>query len=297
MLKPICRGAKVGIVSPSCALDSPEDIRNGLSWLESCGYRVVLGKYVFEKQNHLAGTPEQRAEDIMRFFADKEIEAVFATCGGFGAQEILPFLDYKVIAENPKPIIGFSDTTALQTAIFAKTGNINYAGILLKYDFGRGFDIHPYTAESLLNLLEGKTPEISGGICLNKGTAEGKLIGTNLCVLELLAGTPYFPDLSNSILLLEDVDEKSYRIERMLTQLSQHPSFSKVRGIIFGQFNDIYLNHPDDKDVNQIIDDFAQKHRIPMIKNFPFGHVRARKSLPLGAKVSVDCERCLIKLY
>lgn len=296
MLNPIPSGSKVGIIAPSCALDSPENIREGLRWLESSGYRIVLGQYVFEKDNHLAGTPEQRAEDIMRFFADPEIKAIIAVCGGYGAQEILPLLKYDVIAKNPKPIIGFSDTTALQTAIFAQTGNISYAGILLKYDFKDNTRIHPYTADSFLELMNGKFKEISGGVRVNGGTAQGKLIGTNLCVLELLAGTPYFPSLKDSILLLEDVDEKSYRIERMLTQLSQHPTFSGVRGIIFGQFNDIYLNHPADKDVNQIIDDFARKHQIPTIKNFPFGHVRARKSVPLGATVILDADNCSLKL-
>ena len=296
MLNPIPSGSKVGIIAPSCALDSPEDIREGLRWLESSGYRIVLGQYVFEKNNHLAGTPEQRAEDIMRFFADPEIKAIIAVCGGYGAQEILPLLKYDVIAKNPKPIIGFSDTTALQTAVFAKTGNISYAGILLKYDFKDNSRIHPYTADSFLELMNGKFKEISGGVRVNSGTAQGKLIGTNLCVLELLAGTPYFPNLKDSILLLEDVDEKSYRIERMLTQLSQHPTFNGVRGIVFGQFNDIYLNHPDDKDVNQILDDFARKHKIPTIKNFPFGHVRARKSVPLGAYVILDADNCRLKL-
>ena len=296
MLNPIPSGSKIGIVAPSCALSSPEDIREGLRWLESSGYRIVLGQYVFEKNNHLAGTAEQRAEDIMHFFADPEIKALIAVCGGYGAQEVLPLLKYDVIAQNPKPIIGFSDTTALQTAVFTKTGNINYAGILLKYDFKNNSRIHPYTADSFLELMNGNFKGISGGIRINGDCGEGKLIGTNLCVLELLAGTNYFPDLNDSILLLEDVDEKSYRIERMLTQLSQHPTFKGVKGIIFGQFNEIYLNHPEDKDINQIIYDFAQKHPIPIIKDFPFGHVRARKSVPLGAQVILDADKCFLKL-
>ena len=134
MINPVPRGSKVGIVSPSSALDSPEDIRDGLRWLESCGYRVVLGTHVYDRLNHMAGTPEQQAEDLMRFFADPEIKAVFAAAGGFGAQYLLPLLDYDLIRKNPKPLIGFSDTTALQAGIFARTDrrarrhhpNINY---------------------------------------------------------------------------------------------------------------------------------------------------------------------------
>lgn len=296
MINPVPRGSKVGIVSPSSALDSPEDIRDGLRWLESCGYRVVLGTHVYDRLNHMAGTPEQQAEDLMRFFADPEIRAVFAAAGGFGAQYLLPLLDYDLIRKNPKPLIGFSDTTALQAGIFARTGNVCYAGILLKYDFGRGASVHPYTAESFLRAMDGRFEDIRGGTVVNPGTAEGRLVGTNLCVLQSLAGTPYYPDLTDTILLLEDVDEKSYRIERMLLQLRQQPSFARMRGVVFGQFTDIRLNHPDDKDVNRVIDEFAAAVKIPVIRNFPFGHVRARKTVPLGARVTLDAGSCILKI-
>lgn len=296
MINPIPRGSKVGIVSPSSALDSPEDIRDGLHWLESCGYRVVLGSHVFDRQNHMAGSPQQQAEDMMHFFADPEIKAVFAAAGGFGAQYLLPLLDYELIRKNPKPLIGFSDTTALQAGIYAQTGNINYAGILLKYDFGRGASIHPYTAESFLCAMDGGFEDIRGGTTVSPGTAEGRLIGTNLCVLQSLAGTPYYPDLTGSILLLEDVDEKSYRVERMLLQLRQQPSFERINGIIFGQFTDISLNHPDDKDINQIINEFSAAVKVPVIRNFPFGHVRARKTIPLGAHALLDAGNCILKI-
>ena len=106
--------------------------------------------------------------------------------------------------------------------------------------------------------------------------------------MQSLAGTPYYPDLTDTILLLEDVDEKSYRIERMLLQLRQQPSFARVRGVVFGQFTDIRLNHPDDKDVNRVIDEFAAAVKIPVIRNFPFGHVRARNTLDAGS--------CILKI-
>ena len=114
--------------------------------------------------------------------------------------------------------------------------------------------------------------------------------------MQSLAGTPYYPDLTDTILLLEDVDEKSYRIERMLLQLRQQPSFARVRGVVFGQFTDIRLNHPDDKDVNRVIDEFAAAVKIPVIRNFPFGHVRARKTVPLGARVTLDAGSCILKI-
>ena len=295
MLTPVTQGSKVGIITPSAALNGPEDIRNGLRYLQqTLGFEVVLGNYVYENFHNMGGTPRQRAEDVMRFFADPEIKAVFATRGGFGAQYILPELDYDIIGRNPKPIIGFSDITALQTGIFAKTGNISYAGPLLGFDFAT-HTIHPQTAASLQQILQGNAADICSGQRLRSGRATGTLLGTNLCVLMHLCGTPYFPDLRNSILLLEDVDEKSYRIERMLLWLQQQQGFSGVRGIIFGQFTNCGQNSPHDRDVNTLLTDFAADFNIPMIKNFAFGHVAARYVLPLGAKVQMDADACRLQ--
>ena len=295
MLTPITQGSKVGIITPSTALNGPENIRDGLRYLrQTLGYEVVLGNYVFENFHHLGGTAQQRAEDIMRFFSDPEIKAIFATRGGFGAQYILPELDYDIIRRNPKPIIGFSDITALQMGIFAQTGNISYAGPLLGFDFASR-PIHPQTAASLQQILQGQTAEICSGQKLNSGQAAGRLLGTNLCVLLHLCGTPYFPDLRDSILLLEDVDEKSYRIERMLLQLRQLQGFSGVRGIIFGQFTNCEPDSPQDRDVNALLTDFANEINIPMIRNFAFGHVAARYVLPLGVKARMDADTCRLQ--
>jgi len=295
MLTPIPQGSKIGVISPSCSLSGPEEIRNGLRYLQQeLGYRVVLGNYVYENYHHMGGTPGQRAEDIMRFFADPEIKAIFASRGGYGSQYVLPELDYDIIRKNPKPIIGFSDTTALQTGIFAQTGNISYAGILLGFDF-TSRPIHPQTADSLRRLLNGEGSEIRSGVTVNPGAATGTLLGTNLCVLQLLAGTPYYPNLQNSILLLEDVDDKSYRFERMLLQLKQMPGFSGVRGIIFGQFTNCPVSHSEDKDMQEIIAEFSNNLNIPVIKNFEFGHVPARYILPVGEKVFMDAGNCVLR--
>jgi len=287
-------GSKVGVITPSCNLNSPEEIRTGLRYLQELGYQVVLGKYVFDKHNNMGGTPEQRAEDIMTFFKDPDIKAIFCTRGGYGAQYILPELDYDIIKKNPKPIIGFSDITALHMGIYAETGTSGYAGILLKYDFEKG-DLNPRTARSLKNVLAGEKEAFNTGNTVNPGKASGILLGTNLCVLMLLAGTPYFPPLDNAILLLEDVDDASFRFERMLLQLRQQKDFHKVKGIIFGAFTDCTIKHPDDKDMNEIIDEFATGTSIPIIKNFPFGHITARPVLPLGAKVELDADNCVLK--
>ena len=103
MLKPILQGSKIGVITPSSSLDAPEQIRNGLRYLAELGYDVKLGNFVFDEKNHFSGTPQQRAEDIMNFFSNPDISAIVATAGGYGSQAVLPYLDYEIIRQNPKP--------------------------------------------------------------------------------------------------------------------------------------------------------------------------------------------------
>lgn len=295
MVAPVPSGSQVGIITPSSSLSDPKDIRNGLQYLrQELGYQLVLGDYTYGEYHHQGGTPQQKAEDIMRFFADPQIKAIFATRGGYGSQSVLPLLDYEIIRRNPKPIIGFSDTTALQMGIYAQTGNVSYAGTLLTFDFASR-PIHPQTAASLKRLLNGQGSEIRSGTRVNSGNATGILLGTNLCVLQSLAGTPYYPDLQDSILVLEDVGDVSYRFERMLLQLKQMNGFSGVRGVIFGQFAGCTLDNPLDKDIHAIIDEFAKDLKIPVIKDFALGHVAARYAIPLGVKAFLDADNCLLR--
>lgn len=288
MLNPIPQGAGIGIITPSSSLDSPEQIRSGLAYLAGLGYQIKTGKFVYGSSCHFSGTPRERASDINGFFKNPEIAAIIATAGGYGAQDLLPYLDYEIIRQNPKPVIGFSDITALHAAIYARAGVSSIAGIMLKYDFSDG-NIQPKTKVSFENLLNGKFLPVTAGNILNHGQAEGILLGTNLCTLMSLAGTTYFPPLARSILLLEDIDEKSYRIERMLTQLEQQRDFEQIAGIIFGSFGNCTLNHPEEKDIETVLNEFAARHpQLAMAKHFPFGHIKARTCLPLGIKMRLN---------
>ena len=296
MIKAIPQGSKVGIISPSSSISSPQEIQNGLKYLQqTLGYNVVLGKYVYDDYYTMGGTPEQRAEDIMNFFKDESIKAIFCTRGGYSGQYILPLLDYNIIKNNPKPIIGFSDITALHMGIYAKTGNIGYAGPLLKYDFENS-PPNNILERSLKNILSGQTEEIRGGFTANSGKTSGILLGTNLTVIQLLSGTEYYPSLDNAILLLEDVDAATYVYEQYLLQLKQQKEFHKVKGIIFGQFTDSFIKREGQKDINEIIEQFAKDIKIPIIKNFPFGHIKARNVIPLGIKAEMDADNCILRI-
>ena len=297
MLKPILQGSKIGVITPSSSIEAPEQIRNGLRYLAELGYELKIGNFVFDDKNHFSGTPLQRAEDIMRFYTNPDIAAIISTAGGYGSQSVLPYLDYEIIKQNPKPIIGFSDITALQNAVFTCANVSSIAGIMLKFDFADGDNNQ--TKLSFENILNGHFEEIKSGNILNSGNAKGILIGGNFCTFMCLSGTKYFPSLKGKILLLEDVDEKSYRIERMLTQLEQQKDFNEISGIIFANFRNCELNHPKDKNIDDILQEFAEKHRnIVMIKDFAHGHIKARYCLPIGEKMqlSFDDKQPILKM-
>ncbi len=289
MIKPIPQEAYFGVITPSSSLETPEKIRNGLAYLAEIGYHSKIGNFVYGSSNHFSGTPKERASDIMNFFKNPDIAAIIASCGGYGAQSVLPYLDFNIIRQNPKPIIGFSDITALQTAVYTLSGISSIAGIMLKFDFS---DNNPafQTKNSFEKLIiDGQFTPVPAGNTLNSGYAEGVLIGTNFCTLMSLAGTTYFPRLEQKILLLEDIDEKSYRIERLLCQLEQQQGFELVSAIIFGTFSNCALNHPEEKDIESVLDEFAARHpKITMVKHFPFGHTKARICLPIGEKMQLD---------
>ena len=287
-------GSKVGIVSPSKPV-TPEDISRGLAYLRCLGYEPGLGRHIFERFRYMAGTPQNRAEDLMAFYRNPEIKAIFSTAGGDGSQMIAPFLDYKIIKKNPKPLIGFSDTTAIQNAIIAQTGAPQLSGFLLSYDVTDGAKPAPRIENSLKTLLAGKKLKASGGQTVIGGQAEGILLGGCLSLFRSLCGTPYFPSLKNAILLIEDEEEKTYKLDLMLEQLRQHPDFSKIKGIIFGDFKNCEIRRPEDGDTDEIINYFTQEMNIPVIRRFPYGHQKSRYVLPLGSPIRINADDCTLE--
>ena len=281
---------KVGIISPSAALENT-DINQALAYLCSQQLTPVLGKYVHEQYRYMAGTDKQRAEDIMTFFEDDRIKALFCTRGGAGSLRLLPLLDYDVIRRHPKPIFGLSDSTALQNGIYAQTTNISYSGFLLAYDFKDG-QINQMQHQDLQDIFSGRPLHYTSGKTVNEGTSEGVLVGGNAMVFLSLCGTPYFPDLSGKILLLEDVGIKSYQLDLMLHQLKQQASFEKLRGIIFGQFTNIKIADACDGSIDENIALFAREINKPVIKDFAYGHIPARHILPIGGYVKLDAKSC-----
>lgn len=287
---------KVGIASPAGFINSLDEIAPALEYLQSLGLEPIIGKHVLDKFFYMGGTDANRAADLNGFFADDEIKAIFTTAGGCGSQRILPFLDYDLIRKNPKPIFGLSDNTSLQNGIYAQTQCPAVTGFSLKYDFKNGH-FSDFTKKSLEAVLHGKKQIIYSGKTLISGVAEGELVGGCLSTFRNLLGTSYAPDLNGKILLLEDVGEKSYKIDVMLTQILQQKEFENLAGIVFGQFSDCFPFEPQDGTVEDFLQEFPHLLRkpIPIIFDFAYGHIPDRYVLPIGKTVRLDADKCLLK--
>ena len=287
---------KVGIASPAGFINSLEEIAPALEYLQSLGLEPVIGSHVLDKYFYMGGTDIDRASDLNGFFADGEIKAIFTTAGGCGSQRVLPFLDYDLIRKNPKPVFGLSDNTSLQNGIYAMTQCSSVTGFSLKYDFKDGH-FSNFTQKSLEAVFNGQKQKIQSGETLISGQAEGILIGGCLSTFRNLCGTPYMPDLSGKILLLEDVGEKSYKIGIMLTQMMQQKGFDKLAGIILGRFTNCNPSDLQDGTVEDMLQEFPKllQKQIPIISNFEYGHIPDRYVLPIGEKVRLDADACLLE--
>lgn len=287
-------GDKIAIIAPCGQIGDMSKIASAVDYIKSLELKPVFGKNLLKVRRYMAGTDSERAADINSAFADSSIKAIFCVRASAGGTRVLPYIDYELARTNPKPFIGFCDNTAVQLALLQKSKLVSYDGFVMAYDFKTG-KIDPQIKTDLENLLNHKTYEIKSGKTLHKGSAEGTLICSNLTVLTRMAGTPYFPNLANKILLLEEVNEPVYKIDLMLQQLKQQKNFNKLKAVIFGQFIGV-KSAEEDGTVEDCLHDFLQGTKLPAIYDFNFGHTPSRRVLPIGAKVAMDATRTTLKI-
>jgi len=299
---------RVIVTSSSLGLLSEETKRIANQRLSELGFKVSFGKHVSEIDEFLSSSIESRIEDLHDAFLDKNVKAIFTVLGGFNANQILRYLNWDIIKNNPKIFCGFSDVTALNNSIFQKTGLVNYSGphystfgqklyfdytleyfkkCLLSED---NFIITPSDNWSddawYLNQEDRNLIKNEGYLIINEGEAEGTIIGGNLCTFNLLQGTEYFPNLSNSILFIED-DELTCPVtfDRDLQSLIHQPEFDKVKGIVFGRFQKV--SKITNKQLIKIIKTKKELNNIPIIANVDFGHTSPIITFPIGGEVKI----------
>jgi muramoyltetrapeptide carboxypeptidase len=308
------RGDEIRVVAPSSSMgiiSGPnKEIANNR--LKDLGFKITYGKNVEEINEFNSSSIKSRIADLHKAFSDKKVKAVFAVIGGFNCNQLLKYIDWNIIKNNPKIFIGYSDTTALQNAIFAKTGLVTYSGPAWS-TFGQKLHFD-YTMEYFQKCLTMNEPvditpsekwsddtwykdqdnrvliKNDGWLIINKGKASGTLLGANLCTFNLLQGTEYMPNLKNSILFLEDDDTSNqFLFDRDLQSLIHQPSFKGVNGIVIGRFqNESKMTN---EKLIKIIKTKAELKNIPVIANVDFGHTSPIITFPIGGEVSMDTSK------
>jgi muramoyltetrapeptide carboxypeptidase len=291
-------GDLIGIISPSSPIADPTRIEKGVRYLESLGYRTTVGKHVGKMRGYLAGTDEERAADVHEMFSDRQVKAIVCVRGGYGTPRLLPLLNYRLIARNPKIFVGFSDVTALQLALWKKCNLITFHGPMAGVEMANTMD--SFTEEMFWRCVtsnkplgELTLPEEPLDLSLSPRVAIGRLLGGNLSLVVSLLGTAYQPDFAGALVFLEEIAEEPYRIDRMLMHLRNASVFAHARGMLFGAFTDCV---PSDRTkpsltVEEVLRDAAAVFAKPVLAGVPFGHVPRKLTIPIGLRARIDARR------
>jgi muramoyltetrapeptide carboxypeptidase len=303
-LKP---GNRVALVAPAGPLLEKDDLTRAQALCRALGYDPELGKSTYARHGYMAGTDEQRLADLNGALADPSIDAVWCIRGGYGSIRLLDEVDYAAIARQPKPLIGFSDITALLNAVTRLTGVVTFHGPVARASmpaFNRWHFERVLTGTEPPGRLgripqppDTLVPQEDRIVTLRGGVAEGPLAGGNLTLLQCLIGTPYFPELAGAILFLEDVGEDLYRVDRMLAHLRLIGALRRVAGVLVGRFTGLNRSGGDGAlGYDQVLAEYFDPLGIPVAYGFPVGHIDAQWTLPIGVRARLDADAGEVEL-
>jgi muramoyltetrapeptide carboxypeptidase len=281
-------GATFGIAAPGSPVDA-QKLESGEALLREAGFRVLRRDDLLARRGYLAGDDARRAKEFMELVADERVDAVLCARGGVGCDRIIPLLDAAAVRAARKPLVGYSDVTALLLWQRRCAGLMGFHGPMLD----RGTDVDRTTFAHLLAQLRGDVPlpvRLSGK-GLGGGRGEGRLIGGSLTLLASSLGTPWEVETRGAIVLLEDVGERPYRIDRMLQQLRAAGKLERAAGIGLGAFASCTDERYPEPDVDAVLEEVLRPLGLPLVCGLPFGHVRTHVAWPLGARATLDGER------
>ena len=301
-------GDTIAFCAPSGFLDSTR-MALAKRRLEEKGFHVVQSNSLFQNWGYLAGNDEARANELMHYFKDKSVKAIFPGTGGYGATRILPLLDFDIISNNPKIFIGFSDITALHIALNNLSNMVTFHTPNPMYGLGSKDGLEPISEFYFWSLLmdQSNSYEVPFNIyndslsakILVPGIASGVLVGGNLSLICSVMGSKYEIKTANSILFIEDIGESPYRIDRYLQELKLAGKFDDLNGLIIGRFSRRQSEEPDkptDFKMEEVFSQYFSNLKVPVIYDFPAGHGSKNISIPLGVKVEINTENQLFKL-
>ena len=277
----------IGVIAPAgpAALDTDKAVQ----WMRARGYSLKVFPGVYEKDGYLAGSDEVRLNDLHAAFADREVDAIICLRGGYGTPRLLDRIDFQLLRDNAKPFVGYSDITALHLAISRYSGFVTFHGPLLNADLLG--DKQKPTESSFFNMLRGQMkagsvlahPVAYPLTMIEPGIAHGRLLGGNLAMIAATMGTPYEMDAEGVILLIEDINEPLYRIDRLLTQLRLAGTLHKLRGVLVGDVAGVEMAALD-----RLLKQTFEPFKIPVLSGWRSGHCDPNLTLPMGALVRLD---------
>jgi muramoyltetrapeptide carboxypeptidase len=300
-LKP---GDTIGLITPSGPINK-QQLDDAVSQLKSLGFNTYYEKSVLDQYGYFAGKDADRAAELNKMFGNEKVDAILCVRGGYGAIRILDMLDYDLIKNNPKIFMGYSDITAFLNAIHERTGLVTFHGPLGISPFNdfvwnsfnkvvmnpKNHYKYPYQREPGTE----ENPEFDR-YTINKGRASGKLVGGNISVLASMIGSGFEPDFENKIVFLEEIEEKTYRVDKMLVHMLQATNLKKAAGIVFGVFNECNINDEPRLTLKQAIADLFSPLKMPVSYGFPFGHIDTIITLPIGIHAHFSAAENRLKL-
>jgi muramoyltetrapeptide carboxypeptidase len=307
-VKPLPLAGTIGVAAPASPYDSRSEVLRGVEWWESQGYRVKLADHVYARDDYVAGDAEDRAADLNALFADPDVDVVQALQGGYGSAQTIPYLDFDTIGANPKPLVGFSDITALHVAIRQRTGMPTVYGNGL---IGVGSaEATEFTRKRLLEVLTGDAtgpvppnPDDPYVRAIRGGTVTGPLVGGCLWLLAQTMGTPWELELDGAIFFFEDYKAPPYYVDGMLTQLKHAGKLDRVAGVVVGEMEGCDwgdLRPASDWARSRSLEDVLEEHLeplgVPVLYRLPLGHGKHLASIPLGVRYTLDADRRLLTL-
>jgi muramoyltetrapeptide carboxypeptidase len=285
---PLAPGARVALVAPAGPLKNPAELTAAMTHARALGWQPVAGKHALARYGYLAGTDAERLDDLNTALRDDTIDGVWCLRGGYGVMRLLDEVDYGALRRRPRVMLGYSDITALHAAIGLRSALVTYHGPNAR---GALSAFSRASLERAVVAQEDSCGTATGARTLRGGRAEGRLVGGNLALLTALAGTPYAPDYRGAILVLEDVGEATYRIDRMLTQLRLMGALSQLAGLAFGQFTEGTAPHDAaSRPLDDVLREAAGAAGVPAVTGIPIGHIDEQWTIPLGARAELDAD-------
>lgn len=290
-LRPLPDQGTIGVVAPSSPVEQNQ-LERGVAYLKKLGYQVITGESCYARENYLAGSDALRANDLMHMIDNDNVDAVFCAGGGFGCLRILNMLDYELIADKRKMIVGYSDITALHWAVYAQTGLPGISAGMVASDFGREH-VDPFFEKWFWPLIRKGNMQIAHpSTDYAPHTAIGTAMAGTVSVLTRLLGSEFFPRVADPVYIFEDVDEPMHKLEGNLQQCVLTGALDQVEAIFLGTFTPASRESFEDiPSPDAMFDRIFRAVRAPIIKDLDYGHINSKMAVPVGMPVELEISR------